>query len=89
MIARFTYNIPSAQCLIHKNGTLGTTLSTTGLPANSLSYPTYTTCLGRYPNNGAFQNGKFAEFIAFDRILSAGDLAIVDAELFATYGVHA
>jgi hypothetical protein len=61
-------------------------------PTASLSSaaPGYTLSIGRIPNGGAFTNGsRFAELIAFDRALTAPELAIVDAEMFATYGVHA
>ncbi len=57
--------------------------------ANATAAPTYPLTIGRIPNGGTFQSGRFAEFIAYDRVLTVPELAVVDAELFATYGVHA
>lgn len=59
-------------------------------PTNALSSadPAYALTLGRWPTL-AFGQGRFAEVIIFDRALSAPELAVVDAEIFATYGQHA
>lgn len=51
------------------------------------SDPSYAFTIGRIPNGGTFSNGsRLAEFIAFDRALTAPEMAVVDAELLATYG---
>lgn len=86
MISRFSYP-GSGNCEIRKNGVVGTS-GFVGSP--SALDATYKASLGYMDDGNLFNTGgKFAEFIAFDRVLTAQELAIVDAELFTKYGLHA
>lgn len=56
--------------------------------ALSASAPAFPLTVGRIPGS-SFLAGDLAEILLFDRVLSAQDMAAVDAEMFATYGLHA
>lgn len=73
-------------CTLFRNGAQVQTANYTTGP--SAADPGSTLSVGRYPAS-SFTNGRWAEFLLFDRALNASELAAVDAEFFTTYGVHA
>jgi len=77
----------SPDSTLYKNGVLGSSGDFTVTPSSGDATQTLT--VGRYILSGTFSSGRLAELLYFDRILSVAELAVLDAELFATYGVRA
>jgi hypothetical protein len=82
------YGVTAGQGFVYRNGALGAGPTTAPTPFVTTT-PQFTASVGRVPGGGAFVTGTLCELIAFNRVLTASEIAAVDAELFATYGVHA
>ncbi len=87
-VQRLTFSSVANQLANFRNGTSVATGTPSAGWAGSADAP-FSMYIGANPGVSFNLNCRFAEWIAFDRLLTSAELAEVDASLFRTYGVHA
>lgn len=87
-IQRMLFNSGSNEMSNFRNGTSVATGTPSAAWPGTSDAP-FSMYIGANPGVSFNTNCRFAEWIAFDRLLTSVELAEVDASLFRTYGVHA